>query len=58
MAKKLPIRTKRPLGGVRVGKARSEKGAQAKAVRYIKPGHRAIVGTKDSQGLLYEIYVF
>ena len=55
---KISIRTKRPLGGVRVGTARSEKEAQKKAVRYIKPGHRAIVRTKDSQGVLYEIYVF
>ena len=52
--KKLTIRNKPPLGGVQVGKARSEKEAQVLAIRYMKPGHRAIV--KRDNG--YYIFVY
>jgi len=40
---KLVIRSSPPFGGVKVASARSEKEARGLAVRYIKPGHRAIV---------------
>jgi len=48
------IKTKRPLGGVEVGTARTEKEALGLAKRYVKPKHRAVVKV----GNVYKIYVF
>ena len=37
------VKSKRPLGGVEVGGAGTERGAIGLAKKHIKPGHRAVV---------------
>ena len=51
----LKVRTKRPLGGVRVSTGyKTAKEAERVAIRIIKPGHLAIV----KRGNLFDVYVY